>query len=238
MASFNDCLTKEGQRLFAMMASGRHITFTKVVLGDGIKKDNLSESDISEVIHPVATLNIDSVTKTADNKVTIRALFHNTQTSPFYLREKGVYATIDGKEEFLVFYANNGALAEYIEVAKTQLIEKIIRTVITFSDADNINITINSNAYTPPTIIVNNTIKYFISGGGNTDLEPGSEIIVTGEDGKKEVYTYVGGDPTDISNYILLSNTKAIVVMHENIPISNRVESSLYFQLGNTQINH
>ena len=145
MASFNDYLTVDGQRIFSLMAKGCKVTFTKVVLGDGIKDDSVSEVDIRNVINPVVTLNIDSVETSDDNKVTIRTLFQNTQGKPFYMREKGVYATIDGTEECLVFYANNGALAEYVDVAKTQLVEKVIQTVIMFSESDNINITLSSN---------------------------------------------------------------------------------------------
>ncbi len=246
MASFNDCLTVDGQKVFALMARGCKVTFTKVVLGDGIKKDSVSEVDIQKVINPVITLNIDSVTKSADNKVTIRCLFSNAQTvRPFYLREKGVYATIDGTEEFLVFYANNGALAEYIDVAKTQLIEKVIRTVIMFSESDNINITLSSSAYAPPTIETNaGSIDEFINGTTSTgspvvpgpdDVETGSEIIITNNDGDKEVYIYAGGDPFDIDNYLQVYGTRAMVVMHEYIPISQRVKGSLYLQLGKTR---
>lgn len=236
MASFNDYLTADGQKLFAMMARGSKITFTKVVLGDGIKKDSVSEVDIKKVISPVITLNIDSVTKSADNKVTIRSVFSNSETSrAFYMREKGVYATIDGKEEYLVFYANNGALAEYIDVAKTQLVEKVIRTVIMFSESDKINITLNNSAYAPPTIISNaGSIDEFIKDNQGS-IDPGSEIIITNNDGEKEVYIYVGGDPFDINNYLQVYGTRAMVVMHEYIPISQRVKGSLYLQLGKTR---
>lgn len=249
MASFNDCLTVDGQKVFALMARGCKVTFTKVVLGDGIKKDNVSEVDIQNVINPVITLNIDSVTKSADNKVTIRSIFQNTQTRPFYMREKGVYATIDGTEEYLVFYANNGALAEYIDVARTQLIEKVIRTVVMFSESDNINITMSNSAYAPPTISTNATnIQEFISGttstgspvegspaSGGSDMDAGSELIITNDKGEKEVYVYVGGDPFDMDNYLQVYGTRAIVVMHEYIPISQRVKGSLYLQLGKTR---
>lgn len=145
MASFNDFLTTEGQKVFALMAQGGEVTFTRMVLGDGILDSSESEVDMKDVISPVVTLNIDSVTTSEDNQVTIRAVFQNTQSRPFYMREKGVYATVDGADEVLVFYANNGAMAEYVEVANTQLVEKIIKTVIIFSESDNINISLSSN---------------------------------------------------------------------------------------------
>lgn len=240
MASFNDYLTTDGQKIFALMAKGARVTFTKVVLGDGIKNDSVSEADIKKVINPIVTLNIDSVTKSADNKVTIRSVFQNTQAMPFYLREKGVYATTDGTDECLVFYANNGALAEYIDVARTQLIEKIIRTVIMFSESDNINITMNNSVYGPPTIETDaGSIKEFIDEmggtGGRPDMDVGSEIIITNNNGEKEVYIYVGGDQFDMNNYLQVYGTRAMVVMHEYIPIKQRVKGSLYLQLGNTR---
>ena len=236
MASFNDYLTADGQKILALMTKGARVTFTKVVLGDGIKKDGVSEADIKEVINPVITLSIDSVTKSADNKVTIRSVFSNTQTTrPFYMREKGVYATTDGTDECLVFYANNGALAEYIDVAKTQLIEKIIRTIIAFSESDNIKITLTGSGGTPPTIDSDSdSIDDFIKDELHDDIEPGTTIIIN-NNGDKNIYIYVGGDPFDVNNYLQVYGTKAMVVMHEYIPPSKRIKGSLYLQLGKTR---
>lgn len=236
MASFNDYLTADGQKILALMTKGARVTFTKVVLGDGIKKDGVSEVDIKEVINPVITLNIDSVTKSADNKVTIRSIFSNAQTTrPFFMREKGVYATTDGTDECLVFYANNGALAEYIDVAKTQLIEKIIRTIIAFSESDNIKITLTGSGGTPPTIDSgSDSINDFIKDELHDDIEPGTTIIIN-NNGDKNIYMYIGGDPFDVNNYLQVYGTKAMVVMHEYIPVSKRIKGSLYLQLGKTR---
>lgn len=239
MASFNDCLTTDGQKVFALMARGYKVTFTKVVLGDGIKKNHVSEVDMRNVISPVITLNVESVTKSADNKVTIRSIFQNTQATPFYMREKGVYATVNGTEEYLVFYANNGEMAEYIDVARTQLIEKIIRTVIMFSESDSINITMNNSEYGPPVIDTNaGSIEEFIEeieGTGDADIDVGSQIIIENEDGEKEIYIYVGGDPFDMNSYLQVYGSRALVVMHEYIPIKQRLKGSLYLQLGKTR---
>lgn len=236
MASFNDYLTADGQKILALMTKGARVTFTKVVLGDGIKRDGVSEADIKAVINPVITLNIDSVTKSADNKVTIRSVFSNAQTTrPFYMREKGVYATTDGTDECLVFYANNGALAEYIDVAKTQLIEKIIRTVVAFSESDNIRITLTGSGGTPPTIdSKSDSIEDFIKDEVHDDIEPGTTIIIN-NGGDKNIYVYVGGDSSDVNNYLQVYGTRAMVVMYEYIPPSKRIRGSLYLQLGKTR---
>lgn len=236
MESFNDYLTADGQKILALMTKGARVTFTKVVLGDGIKRDGVSEADIKAVINPVITLNIDSVTKSADNKVTIRSVFSNAQTTrPFYMREKGVYATTDGTDECLVFYANNGALAEYIDVAKKQLIEKIIRTVVAFSESDNIRITLTGSGGTPPTIdSKSDLIEDFIKDEVHDDIEPGTTIIIN-NGGDKNIYVYVGGDSSDVNNYLQVYGTRAMVVMYEYIPPSKRLKGSLYLQLGKTR---
>ena len=241
MASFNDYLTTDGKKIFALMAQGSKVTFTKVVLGDGIMKDGVSESDMSEVISPIITLGINSVTKSADNKVTIRSVFSNTQTiNPFYFREKGVYATTDGTDECLVFYANNGSLAEYIDVAKTQLIEKVIRTVIMFSESDNIKIELTGSGGTPPTITTDaDSIDDFVNSelpdgtpGIPVDMEPGTTIIF---DFSKDVYMYTGGDVFNVNNYVQVYGTKAMVIMHEYVPIEKRIKGSMYLQIGKTR---
>lgn len=230
MASFNDYLTAGGQRIFALMAQGSRVTFTKVVLGDGILKDGVAEESMTSVIHPVVTLNIDSVTKTTDNKVIIRSMFSNSQESPFYLREKGVYATTDGTDECLVFYANNGALAEFIDIANTQLIEKIIRTIITFSDGDSVNITLSNSAYGPPTVISNYvTIQEFISKESEVaNMEKGSDIILENGD----IYTYIGDDPTDINSYLyqagsILNEILAAFEWHDRVTVISDDENTI-----------
>ena len=151
------------------------------------------------------------------------------------MRQKGVYATTDGTDECLVFYANNGALAEYIDVAKTQLIEKIIRTIIAFSESDNIKITLTGSGGTPPTIDSDSdSIDDFIKDELHDDIEPGTTIIIN-NNGDKNIYMYIGGDPFDVNNYLQVYGTKAMVVMHEYIPISKRIKGSLYLQLGKTR---
>lgn len=251
MASFNDCLTADGQKMFALMAKGCKVTFTKVVLGDGIKENGVSETEIKDVIHPIVTLNVESVTKSADNRVTIRSVFTNSQAEPFYLREKGVYATTDGTDECMVFYANNGALAEFIDVATTQLIEKIIKTEVIFSESDSINLKMNSAAYAPPPIDTNaKTLEEFITGktstgepvegsptSGASSMDVGSQVIMTNEKEEKVIYVYVGGDTYNTNNYLQVYGEKSpsMIVMREYIPITERAKESLYLQLGKTR---
>lgn len=223
MSSFKEFLTMDGQSLFASMAKGWKITFTKVVIGDGIMPAGEREQNIKAVISPRCTLPVESVTKTKDNKVYIRANFKNTDAASFYFREKGVYATIDGKNEYLVFYANNGAYAEWIDKGSSQLIEKIIRTIVSFSNSDKVNITINSSEYGPPTIQTNYvTIEDFAQ---NNEVDVGTEVILPNGD----IYIFNGYE------YVQIYGAKVFIVMHEYIEPKKRKKGSLYLQLGRTR---
>lgn len=223
MASFKDCLTVDGQSLFASMTKGRRLTFTKMVIGDGIMNSGESEENMKSVISPRCSLPIESVTKTKDNKVYVRANFKSTEASNFYFREKGVYATIDGEHEYLVFYANNGAYAEWIDRGSSQIVEKIIRTIVSFSSSDNINITINSSEYGPPTIQTEYiTIEDFEK---HNDVDVGTEVILPNGD----IYIYNGYE------YVQIYGAKVFVVMREYIEPIKRKKGSLYLQLGKTR---
>lgn len=223
MASFNDFLTNSGQKMLAKMTSGSVLTFTKVVVGDGILDASADIRTVAEVINEVATLPIDSVTKSADNKVTIRAVLNNGNLEKgFYFREKGIYGTTDGTDECLIFYANNGAFAEWIDVLGTQLIEKVLRTIVTFSDGESVNITLSHSAYAPPTVISNYvTIQEFISNESEvTDMEKGSDIIL----GNGDIYTYIGGELADINSYLyqagsILTEIMAAFEWHDSITV-------------------
>lgn len=217
MSSFHDCLTTDGQKLFALMAKGGKIAFTKIVVGDGIMQEGINERDMKCVICPRCTLPIESVTKIKDNRVCIKASFRSTDAAGFYFREKGVYATINDGEEHLVFYANNGVYAEWIEKGSSQIIEKVIRTIVSFSDSDRINITVNSSGGGPPTIQTNDTtIEEFEK---NNDVDVGTQVILPNGD----IYIFNGYE------YVLVNGSRFIQMTETTyIPPEKRKKGCLY----------
>jgi hypothetical protein len=147
MATFNEILTTKGEQLFARALSGNAtITFTKMVMGDG-EVNTALRKNLTGVVHPVKTLEIESVIKSSDNVINIRSIFTNEGLdNGFYFREKGVYAT-DGTTEILFIYGNNGSLAEWIQAAGNSVIEKIISSILTFSESDDLSVTIQSGVF-------------------------------------------------------------------------------------------
>lgn len=147
MATFKEKLTTKGEQLLAKSLSGEaNVTFTKIEMGDGEVSAAL-QKNLNAVVHPVVTLDIDSVVKSPDNVINIKGVFTNENlTNGFYFREKGIYAT-DGTTEILFMYGNNGSLSEWINAPGDSVIEKVISSIITFSESDQINATLQSGVY-------------------------------------------------------------------------------------------
>lgn len=147
MATFKEVLTVEGKNLIARMLSGSsNITFTKIVMGDGA----ISQSElaiVNKVVNPKKELDIYSVTRDGNNSITVTSIFSNDGIQEgFYFREKGIYAT-DGNEEILFLYGNNGSLAEWINPIGNAVIQKKLSTVISFSESDQLNVSLQEGIY-------------------------------------------------------------------------------------------
>lgn len=147
MATFNETLTTEGKNLIARMLSGTaSITFTRIVMGDGAITQS-AMATVSDVVNPKKVIDIYSVTRDSSNNITVTGIFSNDGIDAgFYFREKGIYAT-DGTTEILFLYGNNGSLAEWINPIGNAVIQKKLSTIITFSEADTINISLQDGIY-------------------------------------------------------------------------------------------
>ena len=203
MASFKDCLTTGGEALFAKMAAGGKVKFTRMALGDGTMMEDTTEKDMTDIIHQVMSLDIASVAKSKDNTVTVRSVFNNTEVEKsFYFREKAVYASVDGEDEVLVFYANNGSKAEYIEAGSTHLVEKILRTIIAFSESDNIN------------IIVENSEMPLVEDGDVYVSYGGDKIKISNEPAIVIMHQYVGIPERKVESlYLQLGKIRGLTIL-------------------------
>lgn len=205
MATFKEKLTTKGEQLLAKSLSGEaKITFTKIVMGDGEVSTAL-QKNLTAVVHPVVTLGIESVIKSADNVINIKGVFTNENlTSGFYFREKGIYAT-DGTTEVLFMYGNNGSLSEWIQAPGDSVIEKVISSIITFSESDQINVTIQSGIYALQTDLEETNLNVSelnknlgdieeLDAGSATDLVSAvNSAFQSASDGKSKIATAITG---------------------------------------------
>lgn len=146
MASFNDVLTENGRSLINKMLAGNcSITFTRMVCGDGTLSASQSPETMTDLVSPRSEGTI--MTTHNGNIVGVSGNFSNKELSEgMYLREKGIYAS-DGTDEVLMIYANCGDEAEWIEPAIEGVVEKVMKSVMTFSQNDNVSITVSSEGY-------------------------------------------------------------------------------------------
>lgn len=150
MALINNKLTTAGKKINAnSMVSGAadYIQFTKLAIGDGYTSQSLET--MTNLIHTIATLNI-NVSVTDTNKVKVKGVFNNsTITENFYYRELGLYAIdkVTG-EEVLYAYGNAGDVAELIMASsQSAVVEKEISLIITIDNANTVVMSINSGVY-------------------------------------------------------------------------------------------
>lgn len=89
------------------------ITFTCVKVGSG--STNTEWKNMTALVTPVKTIGISSLTL-GTNMATIAFSFNNAELdNDFYLRELGVFANVNGGEEFLYAYTNAGSGAALVK---------------------------------------------------------------------------------------------------------------------------
>lgn len=143
-------ITEKGKEMLAKMLAGSiTITFTRIQMGDGVRPEEQSEKNMTELVNQIEELEVYQTKINSDNTVSIMGIFDNsTLESGFYFREKGVFAT-DGEGEILFTYANAGSTAEYINPPTVELVEKQIISIYKNLQGtdENVNITTKSGIY-------------------------------------------------------------------------------------------
>ncbi len=141
-------LTNAGQELLAQAAAGLiTLSFTKIQMGDGTLSSGQSRKTMTALINPVETLDINSVSVSSDNVVSVDGIFDNSSLAAgFYYREKGVFAS-DGSTEVLMYYMNCGDDAEWIEPPTVELVEKRIISLYQGDQEETYSIETKSGIY-------------------------------------------------------------------------------------------
>ena len=158
-------LTKAGEQLLLEAESGKQLTITKIVVGDGTQKNY---SDATALANPVVNVAIES-SSVVNQVCKISGILTNTAlTTGFYVREIGVMGKTDGAE-VLMWYATDSEPERFPAFAG----EVIVHTEIT------VNITIGE---IPVTIelqdtagIVQQTYQYKLDAAASAEAAKASE---------------------------------------------------------------
>lgn len=152
MSTFiNNDITTAGLIVLAKGQSGQIIRYSRIVLGDGYLGEAQSPRNLSEVIHPVVSLDITKCMVNEDGTVAVGAIFTNRELETgFYYRELALYAEDPDPNvgEVLYCYGNAGDLAEWIPATGgATIVEKTVDIVTVIGTASNVTAIIPPDAY-------------------------------------------------------------------------------------------
>ena len=141
-------LTKQGLKLQAKVDAGNAMQLTKCRLGSGTIGSGQQLEDLTELVAPVQTLQIASVTYSDDSHACIISAVtdNSTVTTGYYLREFGIYAKDPDDGEILYAVASDSE-PDFIPAKGTStVISQEIGVALTFANAANVTAAVNTSA--------------------------------------------------------------------------------------------
>lgn len=141
-------LTKQGLKLQAKVDAGNAMQLTKCRLGSGTIGSGQQLEDLTELVAPVQTLPIASVTYSDDSHACIISAVtdNSTVTTGYYLREFGIYAKDPDDGEILYAVASDSEPDFIPAKGASTVISQEIGVALTFANAANVTAAVNTSA--------------------------------------------------------------------------------------------
>lgn len=135
MSDFADNhITRLGEALLAGVMAGGTITFTRIVMGDGMMPEIQTPATMTDVISPKAEASITKCARGDNGTAVVGARFTNeSQEEDFVWRELGLYAKGADESEVLYSYGYTPA-GELIPASGETVIEKLVDIVTYIGD--------------------------------------------------------------------------------------------------------
>lgn len=176
-------LTKQGLKLQAKVDAGNAMQLTKCRLGSGTIGSGQQLEDLTELVAPVQTLPIASVTYSDDSHACIiSAVTDNSNvTTGYYMREFGIYAKDPDDGEILYAVASDSE-PDFIPAKGTStVISQEIGMALSFSNAANVTAAVNTSATATISYVntyVTNAVADLKDMTGATAAKPGVHGLV------------------------------------------------------------
>lgn len=141
-------LTKQGLKLQAKVDAGNAMQLTKCRLGSGTIGSGQQLENLTELVAPVQTLPIASVTYSDDSHACIISAVtdNSTVTTGYYLREFGIYAK-DPEDGEILYAVASDSEPDFIPAKGTStVISQEIGVALTFANAANVTAAVNTSA--------------------------------------------------------------------------------------------
>ena len=141
-------LTKQGLKLQAKVDAGNAMQLTKCRLDSGTIGSGQQLEDLTELVAPVQTLPIASVTYSDDSHACIISAVtdNSTVTTGYYLREFGIYAKDPDDGEILYAVASDSEPDFIPAKGASTVISQEIGVALTFANAANVTAAVNTSA--------------------------------------------------------------------------------------------
>lgn len=127
--------TEAGLALIARSLYGDKITFTKIVLGNGVQ----TGSEVTGMVNPLVEVGITAIEKSDSMVILTGYLTSSDIDSSFYGTEMGVYAKdSDGTEQLFAYRYNQSEVDYYPATSSGRAIELTFSVVIQIGSAENV----------------------------------------------------------------------------------------------------
>lgn len=208
-------LTKKGLLLQAKVDAGTQMSLTKCKLGSGELPSGQSLEDLTDLVTPVQTLGIASVSYSEDDKACeITTTTDNSSlTAGYYLREFGVYAQDPDDGEILYAVVNDDT-PDYIPASGTSaVLSQELTIALSFSNASNVTAVVNTSAIATINY-VNNTVTTAVADlkdmtGATTNANGAHGLVPAPTKGSATRYLRSDGTWSDISTMTGASTSTA-----------------------------
>ena len=143
-------VTQLGKRMIVESQNGKMLSFTRVVLGDGLIEDDEDPEKLTAIKKERLSCPIRSFVDKGDGKFALQFEVSNTMLERgFWHREIGVMAKIGAGAEQLYAYSYAGAAASFLYDKTTPIQERIVKVDVVIGNTENLTAVIDSSIIHP-----------------------------------------------------------------------------------------
>lgn len=143
-------VTQLGKRMIVESQNGKMLSFTRVVLGDGLIEDGEDPEKLTAIKTERLSCPIRSFVDKGDGKFALQFEVSNTMLERgFWHREIGVMAKIGAGAEQLYAYSYAGAAASFLYDKTTPIQERIVKIDVVIGNTENLTAVIDSSIIHP-----------------------------------------------------------------------------------------
>ena len=153
-------VTQLGKNMIVESQNGKKISFTRVILGDGVIEDNEDIKKLAAIKKEKLSCPIRSFVDKGNGQFTLQFEVSNTSLEKgFWHREIGVMAKTEGGAEQLYAYSYAGTAASFLYDKTTPIQERLVKIDVVVGNTENLTVVIDSSIIHPTMAEVEERLK-------------------------------------------------------------------------------